>query len=1114
MDFHALPRRDLQALCKRNGVRANMTNVAMADALRALPTVDGIEEYVMQPVAVPEPSAADEEEPQKLETQGCPLPRGRRATAKPSEPIKPDEGKEEEKGEAKRQSNKENVVVGRRGASRRARPSPVVAAPAAESDGAGAAEEPSEKQGSTGGGEEASMDDVPALGVGLRRCSRRAPAVIAPATEEEQRAPIPRGCRVKAKPIELIRLDDSDDEETENMKPEKEEDAPALGVGRRVGSRRARAALAVAEPTGKAEEEPRAPISRGCCVKSKQTELISLDESEEEEKENKKPEKEEVAPAIGVGRRGGSRRAPAHVEAPATRSTAATGKTEARDVVTEAVPIRPTRQRMLTMKAAAAAEDQAPRRALTRGSVRKTLLQPEEQEKPQGAVSAPVSDQGCDGSEDIEQACGPQNEELIEVVDASKQEDRGTRQRKLTTKAAAAAEDKAPRRATMRGAVRNTLLQHEEQEEPQSERGAVSAAAAVFAPVSDQGCDGSEVLEQPCGPQNEELNEAVHALTKEDQDLVIIQDEVLMEENPVEESLVTDQECRDRSTPQEHIVDVEKCPAPLASQEDSPILGFVSMSSGHAAGEDEGVNFQESIGSSEGLLVKKVCEFCDAVEEIEIVPVVQLLQATLISEASTEEVIAGEASHKKEISEVGAEDDIVSQQKDDLVDEAIFLDCSGSISQFAGEVTNEINTEDGFGCQKKGDVVANKVLPDTVDEMQHDIATMVYGVVDHFETDVVRANELMEVVTTEVVPELTGADGDVVWEKKTPLIVDEPQRTVTMDEDVVKDNLETDIVHADEQLEMVTTDDVPEFTRTDGEVVGEKKTLLADSEVVGEKKKPLIVDEPQRTVTMLVKDNLETDIVHADDQMEMLTKDEVPEFTRTDGEVVGEKKTPPADYEKQQIMVTINGDVDDHSQNDVAHADELVEEEKATVITADMPNITHTMDVWVKESHFGHDNEEKKAITSDIEEEVSRTEDGDDLKDNALTSHLPQELYVAEDSNGHIAPAMLDDLTESKSIITVEPSVLTAEDTSVCKSSSEKNATEPVAVQEENAVKVVQKSVDYNGLSLGRLRAELKKKLNAKKNKEAKRVALARVDENICRSHAKGQQLNLNLQPH
>ncbi|EAZ24289.1 hypothetical protein OsJ_08041 [Oryza sativa Japonica Group] len=38
MDFHALSRRELQALCKRNGVRANMTNAAMADALQSLPT--------------------------------------------------------------------------------------------------------------------------------------------------------------------------------------------------------------------------------------------------------------------------------------------------------------------------------------------------------------------------------------------------------------------------------------------------------------------------------------------------------------------------------------------------------------------------------------------------------------------------------------------------------------------------------------------------------------------------------------------------------------------------------------------------------------------------------------------------------------------------------------------------------------------------------------------------------------------------------------------------------------------------------------------------------------------------------------------------------------------
>ena len=39
MDFDSLSRRELQALCKSNGIRANMSNAAMAEALRCLPSV-------------------------------------------------------------------------------------------------------------------------------------------------------------------------------------------------------------------------------------------------------------------------------------------------------------------------------------------------------------------------------------------------------------------------------------------------------------------------------------------------------------------------------------------------------------------------------------------------------------------------------------------------------------------------------------------------------------------------------------------------------------------------------------------------------------------------------------------------------------------------------------------------------------------------------------------------------------------------------------------------------------------------------------------------------------------------------------------------------------------
>ncbi|CAF1887249.1 hypothetical protein YC2023_014226 [Brassica napus] len=48
MDFHSLLRRDLQFLCKRNKIPANMTNLAMADALKSLETVEGLDEYMNQ----------------------------------------------------------------------------------------------------------------------------------------------------------------------------------------------------------------------------------------------------------------------------------------------------------------------------------------------------------------------------------------------------------------------------------------------------------------------------------------------------------------------------------------------------------------------------------------------------------------------------------------------------------------------------------------------------------------------------------------------------------------------------------------------------------------------------------------------------------------------------------------------------------------------------------------------------------------------------------------------------------------------------------------------------------------------------------------------------------
>jgi len=390
-------------------------------------------------------AVAEEEEPRLEEKQGSPLPRGRRVTAKSSGPIKPSDAKEEDATREPYEEDASELGVGRRGASRRARPAPAVPKPTSKASteeekqgnqlsssrrvddgevgedlkleanmlnapspvvgrrGASRRARPASAAKSAGAGageedlkQEAATDDAPALCVGRRGPSRRArpaPALAAPqgkvVAEEEQTALIPRGRHAKAKSTEPIKPNDGEEGEKAGTELEKEQaDVPALGVGCRCASRYARCTPAMAAPAGKvaAEEKPRAPIPRGHRVDVKSPEVIRLDDSDEEEKEDAKmEEKDEGAPAIGVSWRGASRRTPAHVQAPATtrRALPSTSTTEIGDVAGEALPIRATRQRRPTMKAAAAAEEKVPRKA-TRRVVKKTVSQQEKQGKPEG----------------------------------------------------------------------------------------------------------------------------------------------------------------------------------------------------------------------------------------------------------------------------------------------------------------------------------------------------------------------------------------------------------------------------------------------------------------------------------------------------------------------------------------------------------------------------------------------------------------------------------------------------------------------------------------------------------------------------------------------------------
>ncbi|XP_042408758.1 uncharacterized protein LOC121998079 isoform X1 [Zingiber officinale] len=100
MDFHSMPRRQLQALCKQNRVPANITNVAMADALQALHVAGSLEnaQEALQDLTPHVPSSRKAASRRRLhaesvtldsietrEQPASPLPRARRVTVKASE---------------------------------------------------------------------------------------------------------------------------------------------------------------------------------------------------------------------------------------------------------------------------------------------------------------------------------------------------------------------------------------------------------------------------------------------------------------------------------------------------------------------------------------------------------------------------------------------------------------------------------------------------------------------------------------------------------------------------------------------------------------------------------------------------------------------------------------------------------------------------------------------------------------------------------------------------------------------------------------------------------------------------------------------------------------------
>ncbi|KAF8412882.1 hypothetical protein HHK36_000854 [Tetracentron sinense] len=83
MDFQSLSRKELQTLCKKNKIPANMTNVAMADSLKGLESVEGLEE-----LTVSENAQSLMESPQKTDSCSPVLPPTCRRTSARRRPVK------------------------------------------------------------------------------------------------------------------------------------------------------------------------------------------------------------------------------------------------------------------------------------------------------------------------------------------------------------------------------------------------------------------------------------------------------------------------------------------------------------------------------------------------------------------------------------------------------------------------------------------------------------------------------------------------------------------------------------------------------------------------------------------------------------------------------------------------------------------------------------------------------------------------------------------------------------------------------------------------------------------------------------------------------------------
>ncbi|XP_071682816.1 uncharacterized protein [Lolium perenne] len=440
MDFHALPRRDLQALAKRNGVRANMTNGAMADALAALPAVDGIEEYVQQPVEEPTPAAEPVVQP-TAEEEEAPAEEKPEISLPPDEVVVLDDSDEEEKDLTPDEDEQKAPArgVGRR---RVAWAEPLAATakrnrPAARKAGTAEAVADAVPARATRGRKQRTVESVAA-----NEAPKRTVETDADTAEAVPEAVPARATRARSQ---------------RTVEPVAEDEAPRT---RRTSRRKAGT---------QQEEEEKATQGDASDVEPAMAAPVSTDEGCDGA--------EDMEAAVDVQNE--EQRAPVEEQ-----SQEEEGETEKEDAAAVAVPARATRARS-QRKVLSAAEEVAPK---TRRASRRTVdAQAEEQH-------APVEEQSQEVEADTEK-------EAVAAVPLSA---RATRARRQRTVMPVAEEEAPKTRRTSRRAVAKNNNSTEQEDEEKAAQGDVSdVEAAVPAPASShEEAEGSEEMAETMDAQN------------------------------------------------------------------------------------------------------------------------------------------------------------------------------------------------------------------------------------------------------------------------------------------------------------------------------------------------------------------------------------------------------------------------------------------------------------------------------------------------------------------------------------------------------------------------------------------------------------------------------------